>query len=273
MKILSLLAIVFSFLNSPAKADETSWYDQWLNRVTAIQAAQPHWMTPLVTVTPRLEQEVRSDFVAQASPKGHELSSFGNGKGLELIPIDRVEVILNVPPYLEHNNAKIKDGFGDFSTLFKYRILSSNEENDNYILTAFLGISFPTGTATNGSTTSVFTPTIAAGKGIGAFDIQSTLGFSLPEDVTTVGHKLTWNTALQFHYERYFWPQLEDNFLHAFGGSVGGTTQNYLTPGILFGRFIIHERTTMSTGFGCQLATSDYRPYQHAWVFSARLPF
>jgi hypothetical protein len=33
--------------------------------VSATQAAQPHWMTPLVTVTPRLEQEFRWDFYDQ----------------------------------------------------------------------------------------------------------------------------------------------------------------------------------------------------------------
>ena len=31
----------------------------WLDMVSASQAAQPSWMTPLVTVTPRLEQEFR----------------------------------------------------------------------------------------------------------------------------------------------------------------------------------------------------------------------
>jgi hypothetical protein len=31
----------------------------WLDMVTASQNAQPRWMTPLVTVTPRLEQELR----------------------------------------------------------------------------------------------------------------------------------------------------------------------------------------------------------------------
>ena len=36
----------------------------WLDMVSASQAAQPRWMTPLVTVTPRLEQEFRWDFYA-----------------------------------------------------------------------------------------------------------------------------------------------------------------------------------------------------------------
>ena len=38
----------------------------WLDMVSATQAAQPSWMTPLVTVTPRLEQEFRFDFYEPA---------------------------------------------------------------------------------------------------------------------------------------------------------------------------------------------------------------
>jgi len=37
------------------------YFADWFDRVEAVQASQPHWMTPLVTVTPRLEQEVRYD--------------------------------------------------------------------------------------------------------------------------------------------------------------------------------------------------------------------
>ena len=36
-------------------------FRSWLDMVSASQAAQPNWMTPLVTVTPRLEQEFRYD--------------------------------------------------------------------------------------------------------------------------------------------------------------------------------------------------------------------
>ena len=36
-------------------------FRSWLDMVSATQAAQPNWMTPLVTVTPRLEQEFRWD--------------------------------------------------------------------------------------------------------------------------------------------------------------------------------------------------------------------
>jgi hypothetical protein len=57
------------------------------------------------------------------------------------------------------------------------------------------------------------------------------------------------------------------------GGTNGCKTQNYLTPGIVVGRLALHELTALTLGGGYPVATSDYRPYQHSWIFSARLPF
>ena len=52
-------------------------------------------MTPLITVTPRLEQEVGADIVDRQNPsRGKGVTSYGNGKGLELIPLDKFEVVL-----------------------------------------------------------------------------------------------------------------------------------------------------------------------------------
>jgi hypothetical protein len=31
----------------------------WIDMVNASQDNQPHWMTPIITTTPRLEQELR----------------------------------------------------------------------------------------------------------------------------------------------------------------------------------------------------------------------
>src|SRR5215471_21710091 len=47
-----------------------NWVLDWLNMASATQAAQPHWMTPLATVTPRLEQEFRFDFFDQQNGGG-----------------------------------------------------------------------------------------------------------------------------------------------------------------------------------------------------------
>src|SRR5215469_12293636 len=53
------------------------YFADWFPRVTRIQSEQPHWVTPLVTVTPRLEEEVRYDQFFQAQQYGHSLDNFG----------------------------------------------------------------------------------------------------------------------------------------------------------------------------------------------------
>ena len=85
---------------APTTDEPTSWWERYEARVTATQNAQPHWVTPLVTVTPRLEQEVRTDFLHYYNTKGYAIWNYGNGKGLEFIPEKHTEIIINIPPYL-----------------------------------------------------------------------------------------------------------------------------------------------------------------------------
>lgn len=256
---------------------QQSFIGKWQAQASKTQAEQPHWMTPLVTVTPRLEQEFRADFLRQKMSTGDDQINYGNGKGLELIPSRRIELIFNVPPYIQHNNPSIKDGFGDVSFLAKYRILASNEERHNYILTAFLAGSIPTGSYKNGSTSAIVTPTIAGGKGLGKFDLQSTLGVSLPvDDVKEIGHPVAFNNALQYHVTRQLWPQVEFNATFFNGGSNDGKTQNFITPGVIFGRIPLseeHKRLALVFGTGFQIATTHYHQYDHNWIFTVRMPF
>src|SRR5438270_14089555 len=82
--------------------------EEWQSRVSQTQAEQPHWITPLVTVTPRLEQEFRFDVLRQRMASGDELVNLGAGKGVELIPSRRIEIIIAAPPpYLIHNSPAI----------------------------------------------------------------------------------------------------------------------------------------------------------------------
>ncbi len=104
---------------SRKKATHSGWFE----RVSRTQAEQPHWITPLVTVTPRLEEEVRYDINHQQQPGGRTTNSFGGGKGLELIPAERVEIILGVPAYPEHEPVPGHNGISDTSFLSKYRVL------------------------------------------------------------------------------------------------------------------------------------------------------
>jgi hypothetical protein len=249
-----------------------SFVDRWQDRVNRTQAEQPHWVTPLATVTPRLEQEFRTDFNRQITPKHTDTWNYGVGKGLELIPTRRIELLLNVPPYIQHNSGA-KDGFGDASFVMKYRFYASNEEAHNAIITAFIGGSIPTGSYSNGSTDAAISPTLAGGKGFGRFDVQSTLGATLPvANADKLGRPIAWNTALQWKANPHWWPEVEFNSTFFKGGPNDGKIQNFVTPGIV-ARYPLHRRVGLTLGAGMQIATSTFHSYDHGLIFSARMPF
>src|ERR1035438_9031047 len=93
------------------QAEPDTFIGRWQARVTATQNRQPHWVTPLVTVTPRLEQEFRTDFVHYYNNSGHVIWNCDNGKGLELIPEKHTELLFNLPPFFDRSNGE-QDGFG-----------------------------------------------------------------------------------------------------------------------------------------------------------------
>ncbi len=257
-----------------------NYFINWFPRVTQIQSEQPHWVTPLVTVTPRLEEELRYDQLWQANKLGVATDNFGGSKGLELIPFQNTEVILGIPPWIAHNGHiergpdDASDGWGDETFLVKYRLLSANEDNGNYILTAFMGFLAPTGARGNSAGHAEFTPTIAGGKGFGDFDVQSTLGVTFPnggED--RLGWPVAWNTAFQYRLLKYFWPELETNYTWFAQGERTGQSQLFLTPGILLGRIPIHDRVGVTIGGGYQVAVTTHPAYNHEVILSARIPF
>jgi hypothetical protein len=263
----------------------TSFIERYQARVSGTQAEQPHWVTPLVTITSRLEQEFRTDFVHQYNPKRFAVWNYGNGKGLELIPEKHTEIILNLPPFFNRSNGE-PDGFGDISFLAKGRIYSRNEEHGNAIVTAFLGASVPTGKNGNGSCCAIITPTLALGKGFGQFDVTSTAGGSLPvTSVQSLGHTIIWNNVAQYRVAkagvaRLFWPEVELNSSFYKGGPTDGDTAVFATPGLIVGRIPLSHgvegtpgRLGLTFGAGQQIAVSSYHPYNHATVITARLPF
>lgn len=265
--------IVFTFSSSLASAQE-EYFANWFPRVNKTQAEQPHWVTPLATTTPRLEEEFRYDQLWQVNPKGVTTDNYDGGKGLELIPFERVEVLFNLPPYLAHNSPALHDGFGDVAFLVKYRLLSSSEEHGNYILTAFLGGSVPTGSYSNGALHAVITPTLAYGKGFGHFDAQGTFGVGLPvADTNIVGRNYLWNNAFQYHLFRKFWPEVELNSTFFQEGKNNGKKQNFVTPGIVMGRFHVWRRVGFTIGGGYQIATTHFHATNHNAILSIRIPF
>lgn len=269
-----LLTLILAFGVTSSAQQEEGFIAKWLKMVTATQDGQPRWVTPVGTVTPRLEQEFRFDVFRQLPATGDSLWNIDGGKGLEIIPEKHIELLFNLPPYLVHNNPKIRDGWGDVSFLVKFRVLSGNAEHGNYILTAFLGTSVPSGQYKNGAAGAVVTPTIAGGKGWGKLDFQSTFGAGLPvSHEKTIGHALAWNTAFQYHVSRYLWPEAEVNSTFWIDGVNDGKKQVFLTPGIVMGRIPLHNRVGLTMGAGMQFAVTQFHAYDHGVILTGRLPF
>jgi len=269
-------AVIALLIALPAIAclgQEDGFVAGWQRRASETQAEQPHWVTPLVTVTPRLEQELRYDLAWRKQPDGTTLANYGGSKGLELIPTSRTELIVGVPPYIVHGNTA-HDGFGDMSFLLKYRLLSANEENGSYILTVFLGATVPTGSYRNGANDAVVTPTVAFGKGWHNFDVQTTFGVNVPTaDSFHFGHPVLSNIAFQYRVLKKLWPEVEVNPTFWPDGTNDGKKQVFLTPGIVLGRFPIHNRLGFTLGGGVQIAATRFHQFNHNGILSVRLPF
>jgi hypothetical protein len=78
--------------------DQSLW-SKWQSMVARSQDEQPHWITPLVTITPLLTQSFHYDLFFQELSGGSHLNNYGGGKGLEAIPSENTEVVLAVPHY------------------------------------------------------------------------------------------------------------------------------------------------------------------------------
>jgi hypothetical protein len=272
----------------------------WLDMVSATQAAQPTWMTPLVTVTPRLEQEFRFDFYDQqngtgSQGNGQHILNYGGpgGARVEFIPAWPLEVVLATPSYETASGPKgSAEGPGDWpSFLVKYRFLSGNAQNGDYIVTGFFQMTDALGTQGKISN-NVLTaqPTIAVGKGFGDFDVQSTLSVQIPvagrttssdtaeANISNFGTPILWNTALQYHLMQYLWPELEVNYEYWPSGEHNGLSQVLLTPGIIFGRFKIGQDSptramNLILGVGYQIAVTRNPVTQNNLVATARITF
>lgn len=272
LRLAFLLALVPSALAQNASPND-SYLGTWFERVSHTQAEQPHWITPMFTTTPRLEEEVRCDIGRQNTTKG-DLTNYGGGKGLEFIPSEHTEIIVSPPSYLAHQNPALPDGFGDTAFLLKYRFVTGNEQAGNYIVTAFLGGSIPTGSYSNGAENAVVTPTIALGKGWGAFDVQSTLGIAVPVgDIARLGTPIAYNTAFQYHLLRKLWPEVEVNGVLFHDGKNDGQQQVFLSPGLVIGKIHLWRRLGLTVGAGEQIAVTRFHTSNHNRVLSVRFPF
>lgn len=273
--IVALAAFAAAQTASPPDSGQPgdNYFSGWFGRVTQTQSEQPHWITPLFTTTPRLEEEFRYDIGTENTSKG-DVTNYGESKGLELIPSEHTEVIIGLPPYISHDYGDVHDGSGDMSFLLKYRLAAGNEENGNYIVTAFLGATIPTGSYKNGSTDATVTPTIAFGKGWGAFDFQSTLGVAIPTgNYSSLGTPVASNTAFQYRLLKKLWPEVEVNATFFPNGEHSGNQQVFLSPGLVAGRLHLWHRLGLTVGGGIQIAATHFHTFDQNRVLSVRFPF
>ena len=278
LKTIATLALLAAGAGATLPAQD-NFFSKWEKRASQTQSKQPSWSVPLVAPYPMLIQVFRADFTRQVTPTLTDTWNYGGSRGLNLIPGFNSEFDFYYPPYIQHNVKTAKDGFGDVGFLYKYRILSANEKNGNYMVSAQLTATIPTGSYSNGSTDASVSPTLLTGKGFGHFDVISCAGGTLPTgDTVKLGRTVAWNTTAQYRIHKYFWPEIEDNATFFFGGKNDGKMQNFLTPGITFSKFKFHpkdakSRPAIAFGGGEQIATSHLHTYNHNLVFTARLLF
>jgi hypothetical protein len=255
-------------------SNQDDWVHRWMRTADKARASQPHFVSPIVTTHVMLVQQFRYDMSWQQDPvSGIVTSNYGAARGLEIIPTTRLEVGMSPPNYLVHQSST-RDGFGDFSFQIKYRAFSAPEGQGDYFVGFFLGGSFPTGTPPNGLGHTVLSPTFAAAKGIGPWDIQSTIGANLPASGANIlGRTILFNTAVDYRIKGKIWPMLEQNSTFWSGGVLDGKKQVFLTPGLILGWFPLAERLHLTIGGGVQIAVTQFHQFNHRWILSVRFPF
>ena len=273
------VACLLLTLGIPRASGQDGWFARYEARLAATLAEQPHWATPLVTTNPRVEEDIRTDFVRQSVTGGQQTWNFGNTKGLQIVPFRRVELRFSPPPFITHTNPKVEDGFGDVAFRAKVRIYGSNEQHRNAIVTALLGASVPTGKSGNGSCCAILMPTLEAGKGFGRADVVTSLGGSLPvTNVAKLGRQFAWNNVVQYHAPGLVWLQVETNSTFYYGGSNDGKQQTFATPGVIVSSIRLNGsggavHLTLTLAAGEQIALTHFNTYNHSPNFSARLHF
>lgn len=275
--VCAVLAMAGCSVPVAAQDGPSGFFTNWEDRVRKTLAEQPPWPIPLVTASSGLLQVARTDIVRQIAPAGTDTWNYDNSKGINIVPWYKVEFDALAPPYIQHNS-KAEDGFGDFSMLLKYRLAAGNEAHGDYSVSFAVTGTLPTGSYKNGSLAPTILPTLCAGKGFGRFDVQSTIGVTLPEgDTAKLGRPVLWNAVAQYRIGKLFWPEIENNATFYHGGANDGRVQNFVTPGLMLSKFKLERdprnRLAVVVGGGMQIATSQFHAYNHGLVLTARMLF
>src|SRR5438445_253806 len=140
-KVVLLCALAVLCLVPTLTSAQDGYFADWFARVDKTKDEQPHWVTPLATTTPRLEEEYRYEQLWQT-----------NAKGITTV------------------------------------------------------------------------------------------------DTTLVGRNYAWNNTFQYRVFRKFWPEVELNSTFFQDGKNDGQKQNFVTPGLVMGRFRLWGRVGFTAG-------------------------
>lgn len=273
---MAVAATCWAVCGAGAQSSAPSAMDRFRLHNLEMSKLQPAMIAPLMTADPRLTQYARLSVSHENTSSGAETVNYGNCRGAGVVVAKRFEFDWMPPTYIQHNSTA-PDGVGDTSVQAKYRIVSGNRENGNYVVSAAVSRTFATGSHKNGALTGSFTPAVSAGKTFGRFDVISALNGTLPTGkVAQQGRAMGWNTAAQFHATRVLWLELEDNATFYRGGSRDGQTQNFVLPGVLC---VLRKKEWQAqhpyfiVGGGMQIATSGFHAYNHNLITEMRVLF
>jgi len=267
----------------PAKRRSLT-FTHWFNRVDAARESQPHWVPPLVTLSPLITELLKEDGYHQRLGNGADILNLGGGKGLFLVPTETNEFDIGLPTYEKRYHVQPGSGLTDLQfLLIKQRLLSAPADLGNYIVTAALAGQAPTGSALFSNNAYVVSPSLLAGKGFGQFNVQAATGFAVPTShQNTLGTSWATNTTLQYNLEDVVWPEFEVNWTHWLDGTQrGGQDQLFLTFGAIIGPLPLAGRLGLTVGAGYQFAVAPTQrltpaltpEYRHAFILTTRLLF
>ena len=264
-----------------------NYFAEWSDRVKATQADQPSWAAPLNTVTPLLKEFAQYSQGFQTLPNGANVTLYDGGSGgvgLHLIPDYYNEVYIGTPTDEVRTHNQPASGLTDMPFfLLKTRLASANEQNGDYVVSAYIAGQAPIGIKPFTADAYYLTPTIAGGKGWGDFDIQATLGTPWPlSNLDKLGGQLATSVTLQYHLLEYLWPEFSLNDTYWFNGPRRGLDQLLIGPDVIIGPFPIPgTKLAASLLAGYQFAVTPQPAilnpltplYNHSWQFAVRVFF
>lgn len=277
LQSISSVALAAAFVASAsATFAQQSFYERFRAHNESMAAVQPTWMGPLIQTDSRLAQAVRVSVSNSYAPGEHTVN-YGNSHGVGLIVGDRIQLNLQPPPYMQNHSATFKNGFSDSVEEVKFRIASGNAEHGNFTVTAYLAYSFPTGSHLNGQRSGASNPLLAAGRAFGRFNVQSTLGGTLPTGkIAEQGRSIEWNALAQVQATGHVWLDVENNATFNYGGPYDGKTQNFITPAAFY---MVRRKDwgprhpVWVLNAGMQIATSGFYLYNHNLISEMRMLF